>query len=717
MPPKPPVRSKTASSARKALLTLALLGATALSVGTLYHAMTGGARVDPSKVLPLDPVTATAHGFPGRAAQQAELDASCQIPGTVAVEKQFNDLSELQEYGGPFTRGALAYAKGASLYTCYYNAPEYASTYEPGAGIVRIHDTGVAPGRMSQDIHATLHGYQAIEGHTANDGTWNLYSRVMQKLTDEAVAYTGEFVAATEMNERGDDTLARYQEKNGTDGWAAFRDTYNSTKDIRAAATASVNALLRTPGFVSYHASDAIDAYYADWAQGRIDADAGIKFTAADAAAMGRTPGGVHLADGIVLPSQDELQKIAPDTAPAFATLVPAGQGRPYAQQLAAKMKDSGFTALQAITRVDSDLTGKFNYTNRANIGGVQKNCAQSDFRYAQVPDATKDLWQNMQAMRQGEAIGSKLYDFTKSANIYFCYFTLDKTEAGEWNDNDGIVRVADRGMPSQDNALTIQGHEIIHGIQRLTGVEAINPNWTIGEYQLMNLAFEDAARTGQLVIALDLAKAGNEGPLKDALSRYPEAKPAKAAYDAAIGQNKTHREALQAAGAAGWAAHFGDRYWADSYNNRILAAFVQDVVSGAAAVPNGATYSLDTARKTGWISEDFNFTATIPALPPYEQRFGGNVQMRQAFDYVWVEHLGYRLGRNDPQYKAGLQQLLKENNPYVGVDLKVIDSTLRAPGTTLTSLEAMDCFSGRAKGCTYGGQKLDPDQFKMKIS
>src|SRR5258707_3566 len=106
-----------------------------------YHALHDtGAPINTSAIRPLDAAKTSPHVFPGRSKMLDELHSNCQIPDTVALDKQFRDLNELQEYGGAFTRGMLSYAKAASLYTCYYKNADYASTYAPETGIVRIND-------------------------------------------------------------------------------------------------------------------------------------------------------------------------------------------------------------------------------------------------------------------------------------------------------------------------------------------------------------------------------------------------------------------------------------------------------------------------------------------------------------------------------------------------------------------------------------------------
>ena len=717
MPPKPPVRSSFAKAARRTILTVALAGAAVFGVRTGVHALhESTATIHIGDIRPLDGAKTSPHIFPDRGRIRDALNQNhCQVPGTLAPDKQLRDLDELQEYGGAFTRGMLAYAKAAAVYTCYYNNPDYASTYAPETGLVRINITGDNADQAAQDIHATVHAHEFIEGHRSNGPSWDLYSRVMQKLAAEAVAYAGEFTAAVEMKANGDSTLVRHEDKALTEGWADFKAVYEKTNDIHAAATASVNALLRNPGFVSFHAEEAIDDYYADWAQGRVSKDAGARFTNADAARMGALPG-MSLADNVVVPSQQELVAVAPGLARVFDALAPAQQGSAYARALAAKKEGTSYSAHQAITRVDSDITGKFNYAGRGGVPHLYDYCSQADYRYKQVPDATRDLWRNEQTLRAGGPLSRALVDFADRGNLFFCYFDLPKNTGGLWYDSDGIVRVAGNIPQSEAQKLTIQAHETLHGIQRTTGVEADNSSWTIHEYQMMLLSYEAAARASQYLVALELNDLGVNGPYRAMEADFKRPLTAASdAYENAKALHRTHAEALQEAGAAGWRAQFSDPGWTGFYNNTVLKGFIARLMAGTATKPGGASYSLETARKTGWVSDQLNFTATIPALPAYADRFAGDTRMRQAFDYVNLVHIANTLGNDNPAVRQERQRMENDRNPYFGVDLSIINGTLANATTTLTPLEAMNCFSGVSTGCTYGGKPLHADDYKVK--
>ncbi|MEZ0224843.1 MAG: DUF6782 family putative metallopeptidase [Alphaproteobacteria bacterium] len=713
----PPTRPKSAfnRAVRKTLL-VGLLAGTALT-GTLIYMSSSDAKIPdlPDNVRPLD-FTLLKHvpTYKTRAQDQKELDRLCDLPGKKPVGQQWAGMSRLQAYGGGFTRGLLSYANAASIYTCYYENPAVASTFDGAAGIARINKTNSLADMMLQDVHGIIHGYQRNEGKLAYNQNWNLYSRIMQKAASEAVAYAGEFVAAVELHNNGSDDLMNALAKNDPEGWNVFATVYNISKDPQEAASVAVNSLLRNRHFVAYHADEAIDSYFADLQAGKISANAANQFGLRELREMGKV-NGFSLATNATLQTEQELRQIAPELSRTMDVL--SAHNPDMAGKITQKRNGTGYTVRQAITRIDSEQSGKYSYGNRANIGGVFQNCAQADYKYAQVPNVTKDLWQNMQTIKQGPLMGAAIYDFSNNANIFHCYFKMSNDNAGEWYDDDGLVRISDRGQSPMANVLTSQAHEIIHGIQRTNNVRNTDPSWSIHEYQMMRLAHEAAGRSGQYVLALELKDVGIAGPWNDAKARYGA--PALAA-EAAYTRTKTTRlspaAALTAAGNAGWYAQFSERGWADSYNNPILHTFINMVVTGEAKAQTGKTYPIETARMTGWMSNDLNFTSDLTTLPAFKDRFGGNEQMRQAFEYVNLEHIAYTTGRASPQYTQELQRLRTEKNPYLGVDLRVIASTLSSPDTKLTPLGAMNCFGGVSTGCTYGGKSLNPAQHKIKM-
>jgi hypothetical protein len=252
--------------------------------------------------------------------------------------------------------------------------------------------------------------------------------------------------------------------------------------------------------------------------------------------------------------------------------------------------------------------------------------------------------------------------------------------------------------------------------MQRTTGVTKVDRSWTIAEFQMNTMAYEAAAHAAQDLIGLEMRDAGIPGPWKWATIESPlSSKAADAAYAQAAGAGQNHAAALSAAGAASWQAQFQSREWADGYNNLILAKFAENIVHGNAAAPSEAHYDLAQARRTGWVSPELNFTAGIDAVPAYADRFAGNERMREAFDYLNLEHIAATRGRQSKPYLAELGRLEQGKNPYLGVDISVAVREMRMKAVTLSPLEIMNCLAG-ANACHYGNEPLTPGQFKINM-
>jgi hypothetical protein len=357
-------------------------------------------------------------------------------------------------------------------------------------------------------------------------------------------------------------------------------------------------------------------------------------------------------------------------------------------------------------------------YWRRMFIRHIPEVCANEGVAVNQTPPGARDLRQNLDVLRRGALLGPALSDFSAKADIWHCPVPYDNNISGTWADKDGLVRVAIvPGLP-WSGKLSTQAHELTHGIQRETGAAAVNRHWTIRDFQMNAMAYEAAAHTTQYLLALELGDAGLKEPLQwEYASATPEpAKTAAAAYAQAQQAGASHEAALAAAGSAAWQAQFGVRTWTDAYNNLVLTKFIDLIVHGHIGAPSEAhPYTLEQARRTGWISKDLNFTADLDHLPSYDARFGGNTRMRQAFDYVALEHIAYTRGRDSKPYIEELARLEEQKNPYLGVDIAVAGREMNMKTVTLSPLEVMNCLAG-VTACHYGGEVLKPERFRIDL-
>src|SRR3990172_1366001 len=129
-------------------------------------------------------------------------------------------------------------------------------------------------------------------------------------------------------------------------------------------------------------------------------------------------------------------------------------------------LSNDKYTYEQAAVRAIANKNGAFNYPGRyKDLGWIFYFAAQTDYTADQVPEEAKDLWQNMQTLKNSNTIiGPALADFSVKANIFYSHANMTAT-AGLWTSSDGIVRITNVSY-AQDYLLLTQCHETIHGMQ-----------------------------------------------------------------------------------------------------------------------------------------------------------------------------------------------------------------------------------------------------------
>ncbi|MBI3440644.1 MAG: hypothetical protein HY052_02380 [Proteobacteria bacterium] len=344
------------------------------------------------------------------------------------------------------------------------------------------------------------------------------------------------------------------------------------------------------------------------------------------------------------------------------------------------------YTWRQAEIRAMAARNGQFHYEARENPDSLKAmfaRSAQTDYSYEQVPEGVRDLWQNMQTLRNSHSImGPALADFSVRANIFYDYTPMTNTD-GLWHNSNGVADIGSSDHQSQAHRLLTQVHETIHGIQEVTEGHK-DYFFSLADFQLSQFSGEAAAMAGGHIIALDLARTGITDPWRS-FEQEPrsESRAIEAAYDSVMKGGGTRSEALAAAGIESFKAQFKDQSWLDFYNDQVLANYIPRLTQADFPFEHyGRThYGLEEARKTGWISPEFNFTAKLDTLPVYADRFGDNKKMRQVFDYVELQCLLRCAGEQDPTYLEKLDHLRQDKNPYLGLDLKQVQQERDRPG------------------------------------
>jgi len=321
------------------------------------------------------------------------------------------------------------------------------------------------------------------------------------------------------------------------------------------------------------------------------------------------------------------------------------------------------------------------------------------------VDSLMRDLWDNLQTLKNSETvIGPLLADFSARAKIIYCYNMIDFA-LGLWQNGDGVVRVSKSYEMSKSVELLIQSHETLHGIHAATGLINGDFSLPIGEYQKNVLMYEASAIVLENLVGLEFMLDGDFGPLQGCIARDLSLNAEiLRAWNEAIGSGLPYKEALAVTGEAGIYFQLKSQWWLDAYNTSIFFTFLETMNSGLLPPVSDKTYSLESARMTGYLSPDFNFTAGLDSLPSSGALCGNNPGMRNAFDYLEYQRMVYSYGENDARTTAIRRVLEKKENPYIDLSPADILRNNALAGVKISPDNLMDLM---LKGVDFKNSKL----------
>lgn len=366
-----------------------------------------------------------------------------------------------------------------------------------------------------------------------------------------------------------------------------------------------------------------------------------------------------------------------------------------------------------------------------------------------EVPLQLMLAWHNMQTLKNSNTfLGPKIYNFSVDAKVLFNRDSIvgipwsteeylsslpsdtaalmrkalddlgytgdtDAPTVATWKDDKGLVTVGP--MTDTGFMLCAQTHELIHGIQRTTGVKQEDLSMSVWDFQAFLLSYEAAANVGENIIALELyyIDKREKAPWKYCLSADAESlyRVDSVFYDAI--QKKTYYpRALEEAGRAAFYCRFEQQWWLDAYNGSVFCRYLDWAMQNQLKPLSSKHYGVEQAKKTGYISEDFNLTAKVDSLP--SNMFGNNDSMRQAFDWVNLLHIEKTAGKESVAYKENLKKLEDQKNPYLGVDPRIIYLTLEASRYKLSVTSVLDYYANNTQQPAPGDHLFAP---KSKIN
>ncbi|GEM_PF-5123569 len=337
----------------------------------------------------------------------------------------------------------------------------------------------------------------------------------------------------------------------------------------------------------------------------------------------------------------------------------------------------------QALQRIEDARqrhdAGFNNYlVTREDPSEYYRDCFQMDYSADQVPSASRVYYRNIgPLLNQRGYIATAIREQAIRADIFMCLDAenMPADRMGGWkNNSDGIVTFNDQAR-YHSQMLSATVHEIFHSIQDDNNVSFYPTHMSLEDAQIWRLSFEAAAKTLDTLYIFE-SNLEAPGTIEVTASYRTLYKLIESEYEEARSDGVSHQRALERAGHLGWESLFTNQYWLDYYNTTVIKNFIINYQEGRLDEPENGQYTVEDARLTGQLNDEFNFLRNLETLPEQENRFGTNRDIRQIFQVLKIRRIEQVYGRNNHMYRGQLYIAVSERNPYLGVDLNEIDTT-----------------------------------------
>lgn len=468
---------------------------------------------------------------------------------------------------------------------------------------------------------------------------------------------------------KNDTTLATSLQNTYPDAWAIFSKTLSDTKDPAAAVARATEILMYSNAFAEAVVNKGLEKIYRERSEHPpLYTDTRKPFAIDGLIERVSVALELPLQGHITPPSSAAIEKVVPGSKLAAEAIDTANltELNKITTEITGSKGRLGF--LQASREILAQRTRFTAHLIKQDMTHIFKTCTRADDRRDQVPEKAQDLWDNLRSINNSSFLGSAVLQATNMIGSFHCMSETGDSRNGYISAGEQVSHITNNNDRTPQERIGIQIHEGLHLIQDKHGLLNYSLQGTIADFQINQMSLEAAAATIETLLGIESGiPSGKE------IAR----KAAEATYNQEIAHGTKHREALKAAGAAGWQNIFRDREWADYYNNYILDFFTVLIGEGHAKVPETNSALLETARLSGKINDDFNFTESLQRLPDFKERFAGNDPMRFAFERVHLWHLEKTLGADHATTRAEHRRLAISNNPFLNVDMEGAYRTL----------------------------------------
>lgn len=306
------------------------------------------------------------------------------------------------------------------------------------------------------------------------------------------------------------------------------------------------------------------------------------------------------------------------------------------------------------------------------------------------VDPSVKPLWQNMQTLKNSETIiGPSLAKFSEIEDVTYHYANRSNLY-GEWISHESAAYINSQ-LPIAFQLL-VQVHETLHGMQYHNDVNTTDVTRSIRETQMEQLSCEAAAMVSGYLMAIELAQDSITDPWKN-LRKIDTARADQilAIWDSLKTLSLPYQQALTETGFIAFHQQFKQQWWLDSYNQGYLLKYLDMTINGEMASLNEKRFTLSNARKTGYVSPKFNFTAQLKSLPSKNSLFGKDTRMRWAFDCAELYRVKKTGGKNSALYQSMKEYMEEQGNPYLELNMKKVFVGYRFWGGFMSLLDFMD--------------------------
>ena len=292
------------------------------------------------------------------------------------------------------------------------------------------------------------------------------------------------------------------------------------------------------------------------------------------------------------------------------------------------------------------------------------------------------DLMTVFNKMQKDSRTGQALARGATARDLAYCEVApFDKGAGAVYYPDIGTVKIDWSADPAYNRK--VYAHETLHGIQDGRKILDSKSNWSQETWIRATLYEEAAAKVVEIMVGFEQKQKGDDEVWKEIKSAYesmvftgPKTNDAfLAAWLEAKLDNKSDKDALEAAGAAAWGTVFERQSWREFYITGTMGHTLGEMNKGVFDRVSFAGSGKDDvlrARASGNIGPDLNFTRGV-VPPARDALFRDLPELKQAFEALELERTERAYGRKSKTARDLRQRLEADKNAYLGIDWKKV--------------------------------------------